>query len=735
MNRQNSFGALAGRPYTEAVQLLEREDELGVLHAALEGAVRGQGSGIALAGDSGVGKSTLIEALCQGVTGARVLRGHCDPLDTPRPLGPFRDLQQLSGIDGLGRGEDLLLSEVCEQVYAALGAEPTVLVVEDLHWVDAASVDVLRFLARRIESMPLALIVSYRNREIGARHSARPLLGDVASLDGLSQLELKPLSVDAVRLLLEGTHLEAERVHAVTGGNPFFVAEVAKEPDLPLPVSVRDAVLARTSQVTPHDFEVLQLVATAPDRLDDRVLPALGVDLPTLRRLDETALLTRTAEGIVFRHELARQAIESTVPPGGGPRLHALLLDALERVEPRDPAVLTHHAVGARDAPRAARYAREAGQDATRAGSHSEAAAFFETALEHLDSDDPRDRAGLLLQLADQQYMTSRLREAIDNVSATFQLWEEAGDRAGLAAAHNAVAVFEYYNARRRQAEAHSGQAARIATDSDTELAYAAARTTQGYLALMRSDVQHASEYAAQAHRVADAHHQGQLSLRSEVVSAASGLAVRRRRGPHRAARPRRERARPRLGRARLNRLLPGRQPRCGARPVPRGRAAAATVDPLRDRARHPDLSALADRGAVPSAPPAGSLERRSGGRRDRPRRRGDAAGDPVAAPDHRAGAVASRRRRTVRGARRRLGAGRAARRAVAAAGRAGSARRALVDDRASGPAGHRVRRRTAARARRPARCRLGCRPPLPSGCTGSGSRCTRRPGSPSRSG
>ena len=507
------------------MQLLEREDELGVLHAALEGAIGGQGSGIALAGDSGVGKSTLIEALCEGLTGARVLRGHCDPLDTPRPLGPFRDLQQLSAIDGLGRGEDLLLSEVCEQVYAALCGEPTVLVVEDLHWVDAASVDVLRFLARRIESMPLALIVSYRNHEISARHSARPLLGDIASLDGLSQLELKPLSVDAVRHMLEGTQLEAERVHAVTGGNPFFVAEVAKDPDLPLPVSVRDAVLAHTSQVTPHDFEVLQLVATAPDRLDDRVLPALEVDLPTLRRLEETSLLTRTAAGIVFRHELARQAIESTIPPGGGPRLHALLLDALERVEPRDPAVLTHHAVGARDAPRAARYAREAGEDATRAGSHSEAAAFFETALGHLDSDDPRDRAGLLLQMAYQQYMTSRLREAIDNVSATFQLWEEAGDRAGLAAAHNAVAVFEYYNARRRQAEAHSGQAAQIATDSDAEVAYAAARTTQGYLAHMRSDVQHASEYAAQAHRVADAHHQGELSLRSEVVSAACGLA------------------------------------------------------------------------------------------------------------------------------------------------------------------------------------------------------------------
>ena len=75
-------------------------------------------------------------------------------------------------------------SEVCERCYDALATEPTVLVVEDLHWVDAASVEVLRFLARRVESMPLALLVTYRDDEIGPRHSARPLLGDFAALDG-----------------------------------------------------------------------------------------------------------------------------------------------------------------------------------------------------------------------------------------------------------------------------------------------------------------------------------------------------------------------------------------------------------------------------------------------------------------------------------------------------------------------------------------------------------------------
>ena len=173
-------------------------------------------------------------------------------------------------------------------------------------------------------------------------------------------------------------------MHELTGGNPFFVTEVAKDPDRPLPASVRDAVLARAADVSPEDFEVLQLVATAPDRLDDRVLPALEVDLPTLRRLDTTGLLTRTRGGLAFRHELARQAVESTIPPGGGASLHARLLAALEKIELPEPAVLTHHALAAHDAARTAYHAQAAAAEAIRAASHSEAAAFFQIALEHL---------------------------------------------------------------------------------------------------------------------------------------------------------------------------------------------------------------------------------------------------------------------------------------------------------------------------------------------------------------
>jgi hypothetical protein len=338
-------------------------------------------------------------------------------------------------------------------------------------------------------------------------------------------VRLAPLSVAGVAALLPDDRLDAERVHAVTGGNPFFVAEVAKDQQLPLPGTVRDAVLARTSGIAPDDFEMLQLAAAAPDRLDDRVLPALGVDLLTLRRLHETGLLLRNRRGLVFRHELARLALESTIPAGGVARLHARLLDAIERIEPRDPAVLTHHAVAAADTPRAVRYAQDAAQEAARAGSHTEAAAFLQIALAHLNGSDRGDRARLLMELAYQQYMTSRLESAIGSVTATFPLWRQAADLAGLSAAHDWCALYEYYNAHRQQAEDHSERAAAFAPEKTT-VEYGTARVTRAYLAYMKSEYDLARQCNVDAARIARQSGKTALRVRSDLLEALTSLAV-----------------------------------------------------------------------------------------------------------------------------------------------------------------------------------------------------------------
>ena len=153
--------------------------------------------------------------------------------------------------------------------------------------------------------------------------------------------------------------------------------------------------------------------------------------------------------------------------------------------------MLTHHAVAAADAPRAARYAEQAGYDATRAGAHTEASAFFQIALSHHQGS-VRERAVLLTQLAFEQYMTNNLDQAIASITATFPLWDELGDAAGLSSAHERCAVYEYYNARRRQAEALVDQAADLAPDSGADPAQGTAWATRAFLAYMRNDVDRA---------------------------------------------------------------------------------------------------------------------------------------------------------------------------------------------------------------------------------------------------
>jgi DNA-binding SARP family transcriptional activator/tetratricopeptide (TPR) repeat protein len=508
------------------MELLEREHERARLADAIAAAAAGQGSGIAVAGDAGTGKSTLVQVACADGPRLRLLRSGCDALSTPRPFGPLRDIARAAGFSKVLSDQEVLLPEVCEDVFAALSSEPTVLVVEDLHWVDAGTADVLRFVARRIGTIPLALIVTYRDTEVGPRHPARQLLGEMANHARLGSLALVPLSEDGVRRLVAGTDLDAREVHRLTGGNPFFVTEIAKDPEGPLPRTVRDAILARTAEVTPDDLEVLQLVATAPDRLDDRVLPALGVDLEALRRLEDTGLLTHARGGLAYRHELARQAVESTIPAGAAPRLHLRVVEALERLDFLDHAVLTHHAGAAHDLARTHRYACAAAEESIRAGAHSEGAAFLQVALDHLRSDDATARAELLQRLSFEQYLTDKLAEAIDTVRATIPLWRRAGNDAGLAAAHLQTGMLEYYNAHRGEAEELIERATHIAHETGAIAEQSTARATRGFLAYLRNELDLAAECSVEATEIADDAGEEFLRLRGAMVRMLASLAT-----------------------------------------------------------------------------------------------------------------------------------------------------------------------------------------------------------------
>jgi predicted ATPase len=232
--------------------LLERERTLAALAGWL-GEIEGLGAGrvVFVAGDAGVGKTVLVRRFCGGMRGTRVLWGRCDPLATPAPLGPLVDIAAgLASVAERLAAKGARADEVARAMLEDLGAELTsVLVLEDLHWADEGTLDVLAYLARRVERAPVLVICTYRDGELEAGHPLRVMLGQLATVPGVQRLRLEPLSLDAVRVLADEAGRDAQAVFTATRSNQFFVTELLAGSEGEVPATVRDAVLARASRL------------------------------------------------------------------------------------------------------------------------------------------------------------------------------------------------------------------------------------------------------------------------------------------------------------------------------------------------------------------------------------------------------------------------------------------------------------------------------------------------------
>ncbi|HET9938591.1 MAG TPA: AAA family ATPase, partial [Gaiella sp.] len=256
-------------------ELVERDGLRASLGRAHAGARDGRGSLVFVGGEAGVGKTSLARRFSADLLPAPVVWGACDPLATPRPLGPLLDLAP----ELPGRLATVLESEATPyDVVAALAdaAQESALVVvlEDVHWADEATLDVLRVAGRRIEGLPLLLVATYRDDELDRAHPLRVVLGELATAIGVVRLELPPLSADAVRTLAEPHGVDADALHRSTGGNPFYVTEVLSAPAAAIPATVRDAVLARAARLSPPARELLERLAVVPGAADPELIDA-----------------------------------------------------------------------------------------------------------------------------------------------------------------------------------------------------------------------------------------------------------------------------------------------------------------------------------------------------------------------------------------------------------------------------------------------------------------------------
>jgi predicted ATPase len=382
--------------------LLERSGQLSALGGALAAvAASGPGRIVLVAGEAGVGKTALLRRFCAGVNGsARVLWAGCDPLFTPRPLGPVADLAGvLGGAVAACAGDGARPYDVALALLRELEAGPSVLVLEDVHWADEATLDVIRLAGRRVGDVPALLVLSYRDDELERSHPLRIVLGDLPGSDRLTRLELAGLSPQAVAELAGPAGVDAGELHRRTAGNPFFVTEVLAAGTGLVPRSVEDAVLARAARLGGPAREVLDAAAVVPGAAELWLLEALA----PAAALDEclgSGMVVLGGGRVAFRHEIARQVVEESLPPGRRAGLHRAALAALAGQADPDLARLAHHAEAAGDADAVLRFAPAAAERAAAAGARREAAGLYARALRFADALEPAGRAGLLERFA-----------------------------------------------------------------------------------------------------------------------------------------------------------------------------------------------------------------------------------------------------------------------------------------------------------------------------------------------
>ena len=428
------------------MELLEREDALASLAEARSAAAGGEGRVAFVTGEPGIGKTALVSRFLHDLgPDARVLVGTCDDLAIPRPLGPIRDLV---GSVSPALEDALFAGAAPHDIQALLIAElelaprPTVLVLEDVHWADDATIDSITVLGRRIGSLPALLVLTFRAGEVTPGHRLHAAVGAMRAEDAVA-LELAPLSARAVGSLCGD---EADEVYAATGGNPFYVTELLADRTADgLPPSIANAVVGRASRLDEDGRRLVELVSVVPGRMAAPLLDTVMPDWAAAAEEPERRQLLEVEPGYVhFRHELARHAIRSSLPIATRRRLHAEILDALLAAG-ADPADIVHHAeaAGARDV--VADYALVAARRAAALESNREAYSHYRRAGDFVDRLEPAEQAAVLEEVATAAYVVGRLDEALPAIERAAEVYRELGDQAALGRCTRLISRFHWF--------------------------------------------------------------------------------------------------------------------------------------------------------------------------------------------------------------------------------------------------------------------------------------------------
>jgi DNA-binding CsgD family transcriptional regulator len=447
------------------MELIEREGFLALLQTQFQNTVEGEGHSVFVSGEAGIGKTSLVKAFCKEQKGnCNIYQGACDALFTPRPLAPLYDIMwQINSSLWPNSHSIEERSALFAGFFRELSnqKEKSIIVFEDIHWADEATLDFIKFFAKRISQLRCLFILTYRDDEIYSRHSLKNVLGQLPP-DSFSRLKLTPLSRSAVEKLALEKGYNGENVYSISGGNPFYVNEILASYSVGVPDNIKNSILSvysRQDEKTKYVWEILSILPTGCDiKYLEKMDPLYSES--THKSLDTTILISK--EGILFfKHELYRRTIEASLSPltriGYNKKMLDVFMESYEKNQEIEQIV--HLAKNANEYETVVYYAPLAARQAASVGAHIEASKLYLTAIEYYQGNDKAILIQLYEAYAYECYLTNQIKEAIIYAGKSLNLWKEKNDKEKIGNSLRFLSRLWWFDGSRKNAESFAEQA------------------------------------------------------------------------------------------------------------------------------------------------------------------------------------------------------------------------------------------------------------------------------------